>query len=155
LGLVALGAGCIGQNDERPVTWSYVSAAITQPNCATASCHSRAAAVSGLDFSSADSGFTSLTGLEIWIVDPSGTPDQGCRTMDGTTVCQHPQRSLVVPFDPSQSRVVQLLRARSAPQMPPDRALPEADIRLIESWILAGAVDDRAPAANAAANATR
>ncbi len=111
--------------------------------------------MAGLDFSGPDSGFTSLTGLWIWIVDPSGTPDQGCRTVDGTTVCQRQQRSLVVPFDPAQSRLVQMLRAQNAPQMPPDRALPEADIRLIESWILAGAVDDRAVVPNAAPDATK
>jgi hypothetical protein len=61
-----------------------------------------------------------------------------------TTVCQREHRSLVVPFDPAQSRLVQMLRAQDAPRMPPDRPLPEADIRLIESWILSGAFDDRA-----------
>jgi hypothetical protein len=30
--------------------------------------------------------------------------------------------------------------------MPPDRPLPEVDIRLIETWILDGAIDDRAVA---------
>jgi hypothetical protein len=143
LGLV-LGPGCIGKDDSRPATWSYLSAAITEPNCATASCHSRAAAESGLDFSSPDRGFTSLTGLWIWIVDPSGTPGQGCRLIGDTTVCQRQYRSLVVPFDPAQSRLVQMLRAQDAPQMPPDRALPEVDIHLVESWILNGAIDDRA-----------
>jgi hypothetical protein len=37
---------------------------------------------------------------------------------------------------------VQMLRARGARRMPPDRPLPEADIRLVERWILAGAVND-------------
>ena len=32
-----------------------------------------------------------------------------------------------------------MLRARSAPRMPPDRPLPEADIELVEAWILDGA----------------
>ena len=32
-----------------------------------------------------------------------------------------------------------MLRARAAPRMPPDRPLPEADIQLIETWILDGA----------------
>jgi hypothetical protein len=32
-----------------------------------------------------------------------------------------------------------MLRARNATRMPPDRPLPEADIRLIERWIRAGA----------------
>ena len=34
------------------------------------------------------------------------------------------------------------LRARGAPRMPPDRPLNEADIRLIEQWILDGARRD-------------
>ena len=41
-------AGC--GKDNRPAAWEYVSPLIFQPDCATASCHSRAAAVSGLDF---------------------------------------------------------------------------------------------------------
>lgn len=132
-------AGCGSASDPRPASWSYVSAAILAPSCATASCHGRAAAVSGLDFSDADRGFTSLTGLWIWIVDPSGTVANGCRKVGGTVVCQREHRSLVVPFDPAQSRLVHLLRAQGAPRMPPDRPLAEADIRLVESWILHGA----------------
>ena len=138
---VGLGAGCIGGSDSRPATWSDVSAAITEPNCATIACHSRAAAVAGLDFSSAARGFTSLTGLWAWIVDPTGTSDQGCRAVDGTMVCQREARPLVTPFDPDQSRLIQLLRARDGSRMPPDRLLPEVDIRLVEAWILAGAVE--------------
>ena len=32
-----------------------------------------------------------------------------------------------------------MLRARNAPRMPPDCPLPEADIELVERWILNGA----------------
>ena len=142
--VVLAASGCISATDSRPATWSFVSAAILEPNCATASCHSRGAASSGLDFSSPERGFISLTGLWVWIVDPAGTADQGCRAVDGTTVCQREHRSLVVPFDPSQSRLTQLMRAGRENRMPPDRPLPEVDIRLIEKWILDGAVDDRA-----------
>ena len=137
-------SGCLNTTDSRPATWSFVSAAILEPNCATASCHSRGAAASGLDFSSPERGFISLTGLWVWIVDPAGTADQGCRVVDGTTVCQREYRSLVVPFDPSQSRLTQLMRAGRQNRMPPDRPLPEVDIRLLERWILDGALDDRA-----------
>jgi hypothetical protein len=136
-------SGCMSDVDSRPATWSFVSAAITEPSCATASCHSRGIAAAGLDFSTPDRGFTSLTGLWVWIVDPNGTADRGCRTVDGSTVCQREHRSLVVPFDPDQSRLVQMLHARGAPRMPPDRPLPAVDIQLLESWILAGAIDDR------------
>jgi hypothetical protein len=95
--------------------------------------------VAGLDFSKPDHGYTSLTALTIWVVNPDGTPDQGCQTVDGTVVCAHPNRPLVVAFDPAESRLVNMLRARGAPRMPPDRPLPEADIELVERWILDGA----------------
>ena len=45
----------------------------------------------------------------------------------------------MTPYDPAGSRVVNMLRARDAPRMPPDRPLPEADIELVERWILNGA----------------
>jgi len=51
-------------------------------------------------------------------------------------------RPLVTPYDPSQSRLIDVLRGRGAPPMPPDRPLDEADIRLVEDWILNGARKD-------------
>jgi hypothetical protein len=137
-GVATLAAGC-GGRDDRPAVWEYISPAIMQPNCATASCHGPAAAVSGLDLSEPDRGYTSLTALWVWIVDPSGTPENGCRAFDGIVACQRNHRPMVTPFDPAQSRLVNMLRARNAPRMPPDRVLPEADIALIERWILNGA----------------
>src|SRR3569623_119413 len=130
-------AGC--GKDNRPAAWESVSPLIFLPDCATASCHSRAAAVSGLDFSDPDRGYTSLTQLWVWIVDPTGTPDNGCMVMRGTNACQRNQRPLVVPFVPSQSGVVNVLRAEGASRMPPDRPLAEGDIELVERWILNGA----------------
>ena len=93
--------------------------------------------MAGLDFSDVDRGYTSLMGLKVWIVDPQGT--QGCMTISGTTVCQRNFRPLVTPYNPGQSRLVNMLRARDAPRMPPDRPLPEADIELVERWIRNGA----------------
>ena len=146
-----LAAGCVS-TDARPADWSYVSAAVIEPSCATASCHSRAVAAGGIDFSTAARGYNSLTALWVWIVDPKGTADQGCQSVAGTTVCQRENRSLVIPFDPAQSRLTLMLRGRGAPRMPPDQPLPEADIRLVEQWILDGAVDGRAqPADDASA----
>ncbi len=130
-------AGC--GNDNRPATWEYISPIIFQPNCATGSCHNPAAAAAGLDFSDPDRGYTSLTALWVWIVDPNGTPENGCMARQGTVVCQRNQRPLVVAFDPSQSRLVNVLRAQDAPRMPPDRPLAEGDIELVERWILGGA----------------
>jgi hypothetical protein len=119
--------GCGGE-DKRPATWSYVSAAIIQPNCATSSCHSRGAAVAGLDLSTADNGYSDLVDQKL--------PDAG--GVDRTKV----PRLLVLPGNPAQSRVVNMMRAFGAARMPPDRPLAEADIRLVEEWILAGALND-------------
>ena len=142
-GAVALG-GSVGckQTDDRPAAWGYISPAIFQPNCATTSCHSPAAAVSGLDFSTPDNGYASLTRLWTWVpfaadaATPLGTP---CGMENGTLVCEEKWRPLVTPYDPAGSRVVNMLRARNAPRMPPDRPLPELDIELVERWILNGA----------------
>jgi len=141
--LISVGAGGCNPVDNRAAEWAYISPAIFQPNCATTSCHSPAAAVSGLDFSTPDNGYTSLTGLWVWVVvadgggsTPGGVP---CATINGTFVCEQQLRPLVTPYDPEGSRVVNMLRARNAPRMPPDRPLPEADIELVERWILNGA----------------
>jgi len=131
------GAAC-GTTDDRPAVWTYISAELFQPNCATASCHSTGLAVAGLDFSDPGRGYKSLTGLHIWVPDPTGNLGGDCVSVDGTSYCYR-DRPLVVAFDPSQSRLVNMLRARSAPRMPPDRPLPEADVALVESWILDGA----------------
>jgi hypothetical protein len=126
-------------SSERPATWSYISPVIFQPNCATASCHSPAAAAGGLDFSDPDKGYSSLTRLWVWIVDRNKAGATGCEPHGDTTVCEKDFRPLVTPYDPDQSRLVNMLRARNAPRMPPDRPLDEADIELVERWILNGA----------------
>ncbi len=137
--LLLVVAGCSEGSDPRSASWEYISAAIIQPNCATASCHGPAAAAAGLNFSDARSGYTSLTGLWVWVVDPTGEISEGCRVVDGVRVCQRKERPLVHAYNPEQSRLVHMLRAEGAPRMPPDRPLPEADILLIERWILDGA----------------
>lgn len=142
--MATLGVVGCGSLDDRPAQWAYLSPAIFQPNCATTSCHSPAAAVSGLDFSTPDNGYASLTRLWLDAVTP---PDAGATTSQvpcptaqvvGTNeVCY--LRPLVTPYDPEGSRVVNMLLARDAPRMPPDRPLPADDIRLVERWILNGA----------------
>jgi hypothetical protein len=124
--------------DGRPTEWEYISPVILQPNCATISCHSRAAAVAGLDFSDADRGYISLTRLRYEIVDRYATGET-CTPANETVICRGSYRPLVTPYDPAQSRLVHILRNRTPPRMPPDRPLFEADIKLIEDWILLGA----------------
>jgi hypothetical protein len=81
--------------------------------------------VSGLDFSTTESGYRSLTALTL------PTPQYAGKS-----------RALVQAGNPDQSRLVRLLRADGAERMPPDRPLAEGDIRLVEQWILEGAKDD-------------
>jgi len=136
--LMILGAGC-GKTDDRPYVWAYLSPVIFQPQCATASCHSRGAAVAGLDFSTPERGYRSLTGLHSWVATPSASPtDPSCQQAGSTWLCAE-ARPFVVPYAPGESRLVAMLRAHDAPRMPPDRPLPEPDIRLVERWILNGA----------------
>jgi len=135
------GLACSGA-DTRPAEWGFIAPEVFQPSCATASCHSPAAAAAGLDFSSADTGYVSLTGLWVWLVVPDGGVQPGgvpCSTMAGSLVCEQMLRPLVTPYDPSGSRLINTLRAQNAPRMPPDRPLSEADIELVERWILNGA----------------
>jgi hypothetical protein len=135
LGALALSVvvvGACGGEDTRPATWSYISPAIIQPNCATASCHSRAAAVAGLDLSEADIGLKGLKDQKL----PAGRPMQPMYP-DG-----QPARPLLTPGNPDQSRIMNMLRGIGANRMPPDRPLAEADIDLIETWILKGAKND-------------
>jgi hypothetical protein len=130
--LAAVGVtGCGGLDDNRPPEWSYISPAIIQPNCATSSCHSRGAAVAGLDLSTAEAGWNDL--MKQRLPRPSSmTPAQRTEV----------PRQLVIPGNPSQSRVVNMMRAFGAARMPPDRPMAEADIALFEEWVLRGAAND-------------
>jgi hypothetical protein len=126
--LLAVGAGgCGGAEDDRDPAWSFISPAIVQPNCATSSCHSQGTAVAGLNLSTAEAGYKSLLMLHLPLRGMAG----GAKP-----------RPLVTPGNPDESRVMNMLRADGANRMPPDRPLAEADVRLIERWILNGATKD-------------
>ena len=111
---LALLVGCADDTDRRPARWSYLFPAIVQPSCAGVACHSQFSRAAGLELDDLDAAYTNLVGPE--------------RTGD-----------LVVPGSPEQSKLVYLLRGLEAPRMPPDGALPEPDIALLEQWILDGA----------------
>ncbi|HVZ72306.1 MAG TPA: c-type cytochrome domain-containing protein [Polyangia bacterium] len=103
-------AGCGSTDDPRPATWSYIYPAIVEPSCATASCHSDIARKSDLDFGDKATAYDNLKA-----------------------------RFFIIPGHSDQSEVVYLMRAQGARRMPPDFALPEADIQLFENWINTGA----------------
>lgn len=86
--------------------------------------------MAGLDLSTAEAGWKDLREQQL--------PQVKNAPMGRSNV----PRQLVIPGNPGQSRVVNMLRAFGAARMPPDRPLAEADIRLIEDWILAGANND-------------
>lgn len=112
--------------EERPVTWSYLHAAIIAPSCATASCHSKVSSVKGLDLSTRTSAYAFLVG----------------RTCDAPALPGEPERNYVRPYDPDGSQLVHMLRGDEIRLMPPDQPLPDVEISLVERWILEGAPCD-------------
>jgi len=110
--LAGVVSGC-GAGGARPATWSFIAPTIVEPSCATASCHSAVAQRAGVVLTPRDTAYQTLTG-----------------------------RFFVIPMDSADSEMVALMRAEGSRRMPPDFALPEADIELIERWIDAGAAND-------------
>jgi hypothetical protein len=123
---MGVGAGC-GTEDNRPAEWSFIAPVIMAPNCATASCHSRGAAVSGLDLSTVDDGYASLM------------KQKATSFYYGEDMPEAVSRPLVTPCRPDQSRIINMMKARGAQRMPPDRPMSQSDIALVEQWILDGA----------------
>jgi hypothetical protein len=116
--LLVSAAGC-NDTDERPATWSYISATIIQPNCATSRCHSKGANVRGLVLDTAHGGYQSLTELGELAGDaPESTSLLYRLNGGGNTPGTEVQR------------------------MPVDEPLPQADIDLIRKWLAAGALEN-------------
>lgn len=105
--------GCGSATDSRPAKWSFISATITEPSCATVNCHSEVAKRAGVDFHDRAAGFAAMV-----------------------------SQGFADPMAPDNSPVIYLMEGRSAMRMPPDAPLPEADIRLIRDWIAAGVPND-------------
>lgn len=123
LAAAALLAGCV-EPAERAAPWPYVHAAVIEPNCAIAGCHARIAPAAGIDLAYPDVAHTMLVGDLC-----SETPVPGT-----------PAGSFVIPFEPERSRLMHLLRGDDANlRMPPDAALPDGEIALVDRWILEGA----------------
>ena len=113
-------AGCGGQADTRPAEWKYISTAIIQPGCATASCHSALSQRSGVRLDQIDNGYASLT-------------TRGAAPGTGGVA------GFVVPGNPDGSALMGLLNGAGTRRMPPDFPLPADDIDLIGRWITEGA----------------
>jgi hypothetical protein len=105
--------GCGGAVDVRPPQWSFISATITEPSCATVNCHSAVSQRAGLDLHAREIGYYSL--------------------VNGV---------YVIPDAPAQSSLIDWLTTSGPLRMPPDSPLPPDDIQLIEHWISDGALND-------------
>lgn len=116
-----LGAGCGSAKEDRPPQWSFISATIIEPSCATVNCHSAITHQGGVDLSNRQIGFETLVNT------------MGSSTADGGGTFY------VLPKYPEYSSLITLLNAVGSIRMPPDNPLPQADIELISSWISDGA----------------
>ena len=117
-----LAAGC-AESAERPARWSYIHAAIIQPACTTAGCHSAVTAIAGLNLAERQGAYTLLTGRICG--EPAGPLD--------------PPRNFVTPFSAESSKLYHQLVGADTDQMPPDTALPDAEVELVARWIDEGA----------------
>jgi len=118
---VATGVGCGGTHDDRPARWSFISATIIEPACATVNCHSAITHQGGVDLSNSTIGYQTLVNVN------------GSSTADGGATFY------VYPKYPQYSSLITLLNAVGSLRMPPDNPLSEADIQLISDWIQQGA----------------
>ncbi len=121
-----LAAGC-ADSVERPARWGYIHAAIIQPSCTTASCHSALNAIAGVNLSEREGAYTILTGHICG--EPPGPIDP-------------PRSRFVTPFSAETSKLYHQLVGENTDQMPPDTALPAAEVELVARWIDQGAQCD-------------
>ncbi len=134
--LTAAGAGCGKSTDDRPATWSYVSTAILQPNCATANCHSAFAQRASVDLSTRAAGYHSLVDRH-FVITPAAVTDGGAAAVEAGVPALLTDDQRV-----ERSQVINLMHAQGNLRMPPDMPLPETDIQLVASWIRNGAAND-------------
>jgi hypothetical protein len=127
--LLLLGAAACSSEDDRPATFAYVYTTIIQPSCTTIGCHNRLTQTYGFRFGTLEGAYVLLTG-------------QVCDGLPPDPAGEAPS-NFVIPGQPDRSKLVYLLRGEDVPlRMPPDRAIPEVDIELVERWILEGAQCD-------------
>lgn len=125
LGVMVVASGCDDPED-RPASFGYIHTTIIAPSCATSNCHSDLTATAGLRFDTIEGAYAAITGIVCAEETPPGQPPG----------------NLVRPGQPESSQLVHQLRGLERNRMPPDTPLPEADILLIEKWILEGAQCD-------------
>lgn len=132
IGFLAALSGCGGTTDDRPAKWSYIYPAIIEPSCATASCHSDVARRAGVNFVDSNEAYYQLVSRHFVI-------PRMCPVPPAVSEMEY---SACLAGAANDSEVIHLMRAQGARRMPPDFALPEADIQLIVKWIGANATPD-------------
>jgi hypothetical protein len=124
-------AACLPSED-RPARWSYIHAAIIEPSCATAGCHSALTAIAGPNLSGNEGAYNILTGHVC------GEP----------LLPEAPPGNHVIPFAADYSTLIYQLRGvdpEGRPYrdvMPPDTPLPDVEVELVARWIDEGAACD-------------
>jgi len=111
LSLALVTAACAADTDERPAEFAYIARAILVPSCGTATCHSARTQREGVNLSS-------VAAVREELSKRAFAPQTG---------------------DPADSELLFLLTTSGEKRMPVDSPLPQADIDLIETWIIAGA----------------
>jgi hypothetical protein len=131
-------SGCGSEDDTRPATWSYIYPAIIQPSCATASCHSNFTRRAGVNFGYSDEAYYQMVCRHFVVTCPAAGATDPCTGMPVAQAAAPTCAASAV----ADSQVVHQMRAEGASRMPPDFALPDVDIRLIEAWIMTGAANN-------------
>ena len=131
-------SGCGSEDEVRPAQWSYIYPAIIEPSCATASCHSNFTRRAGVNFGYADEAYYQLVCRHYVTTCPTTAMPlpAACGPQPSTSDAGCPARAA------DDSQIIHQMRAEGASRMPPDFALPEADISLIETWIANGAQEN-------------
>jgi hypothetical protein len=137
----ALFSGCGGETEVRPPQWSYIYPAIIQPSCATASCHSSFTTRAGVNFGYSDEAWFQMV-CRHFVVKCFNVGDPDPCSTDPNAKIMTASSADCSTNAVAQSQVINQLSAQGASRMPPDFPLPNADIRLIEAWITAGAQND-------------
>lgn len=128
----ALVVGACESPGDRSVRWSYLHAAILEPACTTAGCHSKLTAIAGVDLSTAEGAYNVLVGIPCDEHPSEVTPD----------------RNYVAPGSSQYSTLMYQLRGESPDGtpyrdvMPPDFRLPSHEVDLVARWIDEGAACD-------------
>lgn len=120
----ALLSACVGA-DDRPARWSYVHAAILQPACTNAGCHSKLSALAGVDLADREGAYNILTGHVCGDLPPGSAP-----------------RNYVTPGSAEYSTLIHQLRGENRNIMPPDSPLPDVEVDIVARWIDLGAECD-------------